>query len=35
MGKYAQIKRFHNYHWLQVFMYDFIYIYFETIPESA
>ena len=32
MDKYAQLKRFHHGHRLQTYMYDFMYIYPETMP---
>ena len=35
MYKYAQLKRFHHERRLQVYMYDFMYVYPETIPEEG
>ena len=32
MDIYAQLKRFHHDHLLQVYMYDFMYVDNETIP---
>ena len=32
MDKYAQLKRFHNDRWLQVYMYAFMYVDPETMP---
>ena len=32
MCKYAQLKRFLHYRWLQVYMYDFMYVDPQTIP---
>ena len=32
MNKYAQLKRFPHDHQLQVYMYDFMYVYPQTMP---
>ena len=32
MGKYAQLKRFHNYLQKQVYMYSFMYVESKTMP---
>ena len=34
MGKYTLMKRFHNYRWLQVFTYDFMYVDNKTVTEE-
>ena len=34
MDKYAQMKRLHHDCWLQVYMYNFMYVYTGTIPEE-
>ena len=34
MDKYAQMKRFHHDRWLQVYIYVFMFIFPETIPDD-
>ena len=34
MNKYALIKRLYHEHWLQGYMYAFVYVYPETIEEK-
>ena len=34
IDRYAQMKRFHYYRWVQVYMYDFMYTDTETMEEE-
>ena len=35
MDKYAQLERFHSYRQLQVYMYAFVYVDPQTIPDEV
>ena len=34
MDKYTLMKRFYHKHQLQIYMYDFLYVYLNTMPEE-
>ena len=35
MDKYAQLKRFHHYHWLQFYMYTVMYVDPDVMPVEG